>query len=129
VAAPARLVGGAVPGLEPAASDEAADTAFVTAPAALDDALARLRPGGTALLFAAAAAPQPVVLDRLYRNELTLVGSRSATPASLRAALDLLAGGRVAVEDLVTDRLPLEQFAEGLDRYRSRAALKVVFTP
>jgi L-iditol 2-dehydrogenase len=126
---PARLLAAAEDGLEPVAADEPVDTAFVTAPAALDDALALLRPGGTCLLFAATAAPQPVVLDRLYRNELTLVGSRSATPASLRAALDLLAGGRIAVEDLVTDRLPLEQFADGIDRYRRRAALKVVFTP
>jgi len=126
---PARLLAAADEGLEPAAADEPLEAAFVTAPGALDAALALLRPGGTALLFAAAAAPQPVLLDTLYRNELQLIGSRSATPAALREALELLTAGRVAVEDLVTDRLPLEQFADGLDRYRRRTALKVVFTP
>lgn len=126
---PARLLAAADEGFEPAATDEPIDTAFVTAPGALDAALGHLRPGGTALLFAAAAAPQPVLLDTIYRNELAVVGSRSATPASLREALDLIAAGRIAVDDLVTDVLPLERFGEGLDRYRRREALKVVFTP
>src|SRR5262249_25260239 len=79
----ARLLAAADEGLEPAAADEPLEAAFVTAPGALDAALALLRPGGTALLFAAAAAPQPVLLDTLYRNELQLIGSRSATPAAL----------------------------------------------
>ena len=125
----ARLVAAADEGFEPAATDEQLDFAVVTAPAALDAALALLRPGGTCLLFAAPAAPLPVLLDLIYRRELVLVGSRSATPASLRAALDLIASRQVAVEDLVTDVLPLEEFADGLERYRRRSALKVVFRP
>ena len=126
---PARLMAAAEDGFEPAASDEQLEFAVVTAPAALDDALALLRPGGTCLVFAAPATPVPVLLDRVYRSELVLVGSRSATPASLREALELIASGRVRVDDLVTDVLPLADFAEGLARYRSRRALKVVFRP
>ncbi len=126
---PARLMAAADDGFEPAATDELLDFAVVTAPQALDAALALLRPGGTCLLFAAPATPVPVLLDRIYRSELVLVGSRSATPASLREALGLIAAGRVQVEDLVTDVLPLTAFEEGLARYRSRSALKVVFRP
>jgi L-iditol 2-dehydrogenase len=125
----ARLVAAADEGFEPAATDEPLDFAVVTAPGALDAALALLRPGGTCLLFAAPATPVPVLLDCLYRRELVLIGSRSATPASLRVALDLIASGQVKVEDLISDVLPLEQFAEGLARYRRRDALKVVFRP
>jgi threonine dehydrogenase-like Zn-dependent dehydrogenase len=116
-------------GYEPAATDELFDFAVVTAPQALDAALALLRPGGTCLVFAAPATPVPVLLDRIYRSELVLVGSRSATPASLREALELIASGRVQVEDLATDVLPLAAFGEGRARYRSRQALKVVFRP
>jgi L-iditol 2-dehydrogenase len=125
----ARLMAAADEGFDPAADDELLDFAVVTAPQALDAALGLLRPGGTCLLFAAPATPLPVLLDRIYRHELVLVGSRSATPASLRDALDLIAAGRIQVEDLVTDVLPLSAFDEGLARYRSRAALKVVFRP
>ena len=107
-------------GFEPAASDEQLDFAVVTAPAALDAALALLRPGGTCLVFAAPAAPVPVLLDRVYRSELVLVGSRSATPASLREALELIASGRVRVDDLVTDVLPLARLRRGPRRGTGR---------
>lgn len=126
---PSRLMAAAEEGFEPAASDELLDFAVVTAPQALDAALALLRPGGTCLVFAAPTTPVPVLIDRVYRSELVLVGSRSATPASLREALGLIASGRVQAEDLVTDVLPLEEFEQGLARHRSRAALKVVFRP
>lgn len=126
---PARLIAAAEDGMEPAVADELLDYAVVTAPGAIDAALALLRPGGTGLVFAAPAEPVPVTLDLVYRNELTLVGSRSATPAALRDALALLAAGTVAVEDLITDVLPLDRFADGLERYRRREALKVVFRP
>ena len=80
------------------------------------------RPGGTVLVFSPATA---VDLDLVYRNELTLTGSRSATPRHMREALALL-----PTLDLPEPTvLPLERFEEGLDLYRSGRALKVVFTP
>jgi threonine dehydrogenase-like Zn-dependent dehydrogenase len=77
---------------------------------------------GTVLVFSPATA---VDLDLVYRHELTLTGSRSATPRHMREALALL-----PTLDLPEPTvLPLEQFEEGLDLYRSGRALKVVFTP
>ena len=64
-------------------------------------------------------------VDAVYRRELTLEGSRSATPRHMEEAAALLAELSLP-EPLV---LPLERFAEGLERYRSGEALKVVFTP
>ena len=79
-------------------------------------------PGGTVLVFSPAA---PVDLDLVYRNELTLTGSRSATPRHMREALELL-----PTLDLPEPTvLPLDRFDEGLALYRSGGALKVVFTP
>jgi L-iditol 2-dehydrogenase len=105
-----------------------ADYAVVTAPAATNDALALLRPGGVMLVFAATHEPRLVDLDRLYRRELRLIGRRSATPRAFHAARDAVANG-FPVADLVSDILPLDRFADGVARYRSRAALKVVFVP
>jgi L-iditol 2-dehydrogenase len=99
--------------------------AVVTAHGGIDAALARLEPGGTLLVFAAPEGTVPVALDAIYRNELRVVGSRSATPASFAAAIELLPELRLPT---VTP-LPLERFAEGLDLYRRGEALKVVFTP
>jgi L-iditol 2-dehydrogenase len=99
--------------------DGVVDAAVLCAPAAPLDAVA---PGGTVLVFASAG---PVDLDEVYRRELTLVGSRSATPEAMRAALDLLPELDVPGPTV----LPLERFDEGLELYRSGQALKVVFAP
>jgi L-iditol 2-dehydrogenase len=105
------------------------DFAVVTAPAGLDAALRVVRPGGTVLVFAAPSGAVTLDLDTVYRRELVLVGSRSGSPASLVAARDAIAAGRITVGDLVSDVLPLTSFLEGLQRYRSRRALKVVYRP
>ncbi len=126
---PARLLTAAADGFEPPPTDARLDYAVVTSAGAVDDALRLLRPGGTCLVFAAPPGTQPVTLDLVYRRELTVVGSRSATPTAMREALALITDGAVAVEDLATDLLPLTSFAEGVARYRSRRALKVVFLP
>jgi len=101
------------------APDGPVDAAVLCAPAAPLDAIA---PGGTVLVFAGAG---PVDLDDVYRRELTLTGSRSATPRHMEEAAALL-------PELDLPRpivLPLARFAEGLQLYRSGHALKVVFTP
>jgi L-iditol 2-dehydrogenase len=104
------------------APDDDVDAAVLCAPDGATDAARALAPGGTLLVFAAAGA---LDLDPVYRNELHVVGSRSATPRHLRAAVELL-----PVLDLPEPEvLPLHRFGEGVDRYRSGAAVKVVFTP
>jgi threonine dehydrogenase-like Zn-dependent dehydrogenase len=99
--------------------------AVLTAPSGLNDALARVGPGGTLVVFAAPPEPVPAALDAIYRKELSVVGSRSATPAYFRAAVGLLPW----LELPPATWLPLDRFAEGLDLYRSGKALKVIFKP
>jgi L-iditol 2-dehydrogenase len=101
------------------APDGPVAAAVLCAPAAPLDAL---EPGGTVLVFSPAA---PIDLDLVYRNELTLTGSRSATPGHMRAALELLPELDVPEAQV----FPLECFDEGLALYRSGQVLKVVFTP
>ena len=98
------------------------DAAVLCAPAGAAEATAVLEPGGTLLAFASAGALE---LDAVYRRELYVIGSRSATPRHLRKAVALLP--ELALPP--TEVLPLERFAEGLERYRRGEALKVVFMP
>src|SRR4051812_34657864 len=99
--------------------------AVLTAPAGLGPAVRRLEPGGTLLVFAAPEDEVPVSLDAVYRKELVVRGSRSATPAYFRDAVELLP--QLVVPPVTT--LPLERFIEGVELYRRGDALKVVFTP
>jgi hypothetical protein len=98
------------------------DAAVLCARGGAADAAAALEPGGTLLVFASGG---PIDTDLIYRRELEVVGSRSATPAHLRQAVELLP----TLDPIETEVLPLARFAEGLERYRSGRALKVVFTP
>ena len=95
------------------------EAAVLCAPAAPLEAVA---PGGTVLVFAPASR---VDLDEVYRRELTLVGSRSATPEHMREAAALLPELELPEPTV----LPLRRFEEGLELYRSGRALKVVFRP
>jgi len=97
-------------------------TVIVCAPGAGSAALEAVEAGGTVLLFANAG---PLESDEVYRRELTVLGSRSATPAHLEHAVELLAQLDLP-EPLV---LPLGRFDEGLAAYRRRESLKVVFRP
>lgn len=99
--------------------DGPVDAIVLCAPAAPLEAVS---PGGTVLVFASAGA---VDLDEVYRRELTLVGSRSATPRHMREAAALLPELDLPEPTV----LPLERFEEGLRLYRQGEALKVVFTP
>jgi L-iditol 2-dehydrogenase len=106
-------------GAEP---DGPVDAAVLCGRGGVDTALDALRPGGTILVFADAG---PVPAEPVYHGELTVVGRRSASPSSMRAARDLLP----ALDLPEPTVLPLERFADGLELFRRRDALKVVFTP
>lgn len=109
------------------------DAAILTAatPPLLKALLAALRDGGHLNLFAAPAAPGPFALDlaELYRRELAVRATYSSTPEDLARALDLLASGVIRADGLVTHRLPLDRFSEGVELQRSGRALKVLFYP
>jgi L-iditol 2-dehydrogenase len=94
----------------------------VCARGAGQDALDAVEPGGTVLIF---ADPGPLDLGTVYRGELTLVGSRSATPCHLEKALGLLP----ALDLPEPSVWSLEEFQAGLEAYTSGEALKVVYTP
>jgi L-iditol 2-dehydrogenase len=102
--------------------DGAVQAAILCGRGGVDTALDALEPGGTVLVFADAGA---IPSHRVYRGELTVVGTRSATPRFMEEAAALLPELRLP-EPVV---LPLERFAEGLELHRRRDALKVVFTP
>jgi threonine dehydrogenase-like Zn-dependent dehydrogenase len=102
--------------------DGPVDGAVLCAPGGSAVAVAALGPGGTLVVFADAGE---LDLDPVYRRELSVLGSRSATPRHMREAVAVL-----PELDLPTaEELPLERFQEGLARYQSGEAMKVVFRP
>jgi L-iditol 2-dehydrogenase len=104
------------------APDGPVDAAVLCAPGGVEVAVDAVEPGGTVLVFADARA---IPAAAVYRQELTLVGSRSSTPAFMVEAVALLP----ALEVPEATVLPLERFEEGLRMFREGSAFKVVLVP
>lgn len=110
-----------------------ADVVFDTVggAAALESALRLTRHGGAVVLFAHAREGERAgfALNDLFKNERRIIGSYSGSIAEQAAVFELMASGRLDPSPLVTHRLALQQFDEGVRLARSHAALKVLFVP
>jgi len=90
-----------------------------------------LRPGGRINIFAGPANGPRLSVDLadLFYRELAIFSTYSSTPATLGEAFDLLRRNQVQVLPLISHRLPLATFDEGVDLQRSGQATKVIFHP
>jgi L-iditol 2-dehydrogenase len=113
--------------------NELVDVAIVCTPKpdAIAAAAQATAPGGTLCLYAPPAPGAPLPLDGadLFLREITVTASYSAGPGDMRAALELIASGKLDPRPLVSHRLPLEQTATALDLQRRGTGLKVVVQP
>lgn len=113
--------------------NELVDVAIVCTPSAeaIAAAAEALAPGGTLLLYAPPYPGQPPQLDgtAMFMRELTVTASYSAGPADMRAALELLASGRIDPAPLISHTLPLDETARALELQRQGEGLKVIVVP
>ena len=90
-------------------------------------AVAAVRKGGMIHIFAAHSAMVPINLETIYQQEVVITSTYSSSPEDLRIALALLDSRKVRVDGLISHRLPLDHFAEGVALMQKHAALKVYF--
>jgi len=109
--------------------DAAFDTVGGSGP--LVDALAVIRPGGTAVLFAHADEGEPAgfQLNPFFKSERRLVATYSGGRGEQLRVARLLAQGSLDPSPLVTHRLPLGRFDDAVALVRARHALKVLLEP
>jgi L-iditol 2-dehydrogenase len=102
------------------------------APSATAQALACLENGATFVFFAPPPPGKPLEMPmaELWRREVTVRTAYGAAPSDLRTALDLIAARRVRVQDLVTQRLSLDDTQEGFRLVCDAAeSVKVIIEP
>ena len=108
-----------------------ADAVFDTVGGAkpLNAALALSREGGAVVLFAHAEDGERAdfTINDLFKHERRIMGSYSGGPREQARVFEHMAAGRLDPAPLVTHRLPLNRFEEGVHLARARKALKVVF--
>ena len=70
--------------------------------------------------------------DYVYQprhHSIRLCGYKGHSRESAEYAVDLVRKGRLDLAPLVTHRLPLERYAEGIDLLEAQKAIKVCFLP
>ena len=97
----------------------------------VQEALHRVRDGGTVTLFGNLAPHRPAEIDPnvLYYREITLQGSYSPSPLELVHALHLIDSHAVRVDQIITHRLPLEELPQAVELARTRRAMKAIINP
>ena len=97
---------------------------------AIQDGLGRVAPGGTFLQFGVAdyAARATIEPYRIYNKEITITGSMAVLHSYERAA-DLFATGVLDPELFITDRVPLERYADAIEAFKLGAGLKTQVVP
>jgi len=98
--------------------------------AAIQDGLNRVGPGGTFLQFGVADYAARAVIEpyRIYNKEITITGSMAVLRSYERAA-DLFAAGVLDPALYITDRYPLEKYADALAAFSGGGGLKTQVIP
>ena len=100
---------------KPELNKEQADFVFLCAGAniTVDLALANIKDGGTIVVFASVPdAGRSFSNNDIYYRELKITGSYSPNLANLRQALELLASGKLKVNNLITHRARLDNLGK-----------------
>ncbi|MFD7923102.1 zinc-dependent alcohol dehydrogenase family protein [Streptomyces sp. NPDC059740] len=97
---------------------------------AIQDGLGRVGKGGTFLQFGVSdyAARATIEPYRIYNQEITITGSMAVLHSYERAA-ELFAAGVIDPEDFISDRLPLDDYAAALERFRAGQGRKIQILP
>lgn len=125
--------------LDPRATDQAAWVEEWTAGAGADvvfevsgaaaavrgmTALAKVR--GTIVVVAIHSQPREIDLQRVFWRELRLLGARVYQRRDFETAVELLAGGAIPTDTLITDVVPLEKTADAFATLEAGQALKLL---
>jgi L-iditol 2-dehydrogenase len=99
---------------------------------AIEQALRLADDGGSVLLFAPLPpdATMELPMNDLWRRCVNLIHSYAGPPAEMRSALAMIANGRIALNEMITHRLPLDRTQEGFRLMtESGESLKVIVEP
>jgi threonine dehydrogenase-like Zn-dependent dehydrogenase len=99
-------------------------------PPVIQQGLDAVRRGGKVMIFGVAPDEARVEISpfRIYNDEITLVGSMAVLYTFVQA-IELLRGGAVQTEPLLTHTFPLDGFEDALEAMRAGEGIKVQVLP
>jgi L-iditol 2-dehydrogenase len=112
-------------------SGEGVDVALECAghPDSVRGCLESLRPMGRYTQVAICGREITFPIDQIFYKQLTVRGSITYTARTWSRMMDIYASGRVRLQDLVTQTLPISAWREAFDLCASRKGIKVLMYP
>ncbi len=105
----------------------------VSAPGIVEQAVECSRPGSRILLFSQTSEKERIEASgaSICKDERMLFGSYSASVELQKESADLVFSGEIPVEELISDRLPLDQIESGIQMalHPNGKSLKIVILP
>lgn len=99
---------------------------------AIEQAIASVELGGGIIFFAPKEPGEtyPMPLFDLWKNNINIYNTYASPPAETMTAIDLIANGRVTVEDMISHRLMIDETQKGFDLVAGAGeSLKVIIEP
>lgn len=111
-----------------------ADVVIVAAgaPQAQMQAIDMAAPRGRISLFGGLPKDKPEITvdsNTVHYTELTIAGPAGSTPQHNKQALEMIGSGAVRLDELITDRLPLDRVHDAIEAVQSGTSIKVVIEP
>lgn len=99
-------------------------------PAAIEDGLARVAPGGTFLQFGVSAEQAKIAAEpyRIYNKEITVTGSMAVLHSFERAG-ELFAAGVLRPDIMISDRFALDDYVKALEQFKAGVGRKIQVQP
>lgn len=99
-------------------------------PSVIEAAFAAVKRGGKFMVFGVASQEARIALSpfRIYNDEIKIIGSM-AVLFSFQSALDLISGGVIDTQAMLTAALPLEDFPNALTMVRRGEGVKTQIIP
>jgi len=90
-----------------------------------------VRPGGTVHFFGGCKSGSTVTFDttKMHYGDIKLMSVFHHTPKYFREALDLINSGKIEVEKLITDTLPLDKVEYAIQQHIEGKAIKFLIKP
>lgn len=90
-----------------------------------------VRPGGTVHFFGGCKSGSTVTFDttKMHYGDIKLMSVFHHTPKYFREALDLISSGKIEVEKLITDTLPLDKVEYAMQQHIEGKAIKFLIKP
>lgn len=98
--------------------------------AAIQDGLGRVAKAGTFLQFGVADYATTATIEpyKIYNQEITITGSMAVLHSYERAA-ELFAGGVLDPDVFISDRMPLQEYPEAIERFSAGKGRKIIVVP